>query len=146
MKAMTLHTLRFAAAAAMAAMLLVVSACSKSTDHELRDKWKLERYSLADGRTMEVDSVFFNFMKGSASVIYACGSTPYYTMYGAYRLWADSMEVELHAETDAARRAEYFDRYLGWGDDFKQRFRIRTLTSSTLELERGDTIMHMTKH
>lgn len=145
MKTIAQTASRLLATAATAAALIAMAACGDGTENDLRDKWKMERYTFADGGTMEVDSVFLNFMKGSTSVIFACGSTPYYTMYGGYRLWSDSIGMELIAETDDAKRAEYFDRYLDWGS-FEAKFRIRTLTSGTLELEKGDTIMHLTKY
>lgn len=126
-------------------MTATISSCDKSTEHEIRQKWKFEKYIFANGTEMQVDSVFLNFMKGSATAIFACGTTPYYTIYGAYRLMGDSIEIEFTRETDEEKNKEYFYKYFNW-TSFKNQFRIKTLTSGTLELERNDTTMLMTKY
>ena len=42
----------------------VATACSDDED-KLTNKWQLRRYEFPDGTTQAVDSVFYNFQKGS---------------------------------------------------------------------------------
>lgn len=124
-----------------------MTSCDKSTDHRLRQNWKFERYEFADGTTRDIDSVFINFMKGSMSAIFAYDGHPdYIALNGAYSLTGDSIELQFSDETSMHEVwRPLFDRYFGWGS-LKHRFRIQSLTSSALVLERGDTTMYMTKH
>ena len=46
----------------------VATACSDDED-KLTNKWQLRRYEFPDGTTQTVDSVFYNFQKGSFSAI-----------------------------------------------------------------------------
>lgn len=132
-------------------LLVMTVACSKDTDRELRDKWKFEKYIFADGTEQRVDSVFFNFMKGSTSAIFVKSDGGFFTLYGGYFLHGDSMKIvfrdvedELY-DQDKVDNAVYFEKYFNWGKR-ECEFRIRNLTSDILELEKKDTIMYMTKY
>ena len=47
----------------------VATACSDDED-KLTNKWQLRRYEFPDGTTQTVDSVFYNFQKGSFSAMF----------------------------------------------------------------------------
>lgn len=132
-------------------VVLATVACSKDTDGQLREKWKFEKYVFADGTEQRVDSVFFNFMKGSTSAIIVKSDGSFFTLYGGYFLHGDSMKIifrdvedELY-DQDKVDNEVYFKKYFNWGRR-ECEFKIRNLTSDILELEKKDTIMYMTKY
>lgn len=59
----------------------VATACSDDED-KLTNKWQLRRYEFPDGTTQTVDSVFYNFQKGSFSAICLLADGNYQTFLG----------------------------------------------------------------
>ena len=58
--------MRFFCFALLCSLLLI--GCGDD-EHRLEGKWQLRQYEYPDGEIQKVDSVFFNFQKGSFSVI-----------------------------------------------------------------------------
>ena len=75
----------------------VATACSDDED-KLTNKWQLRRYEFPDGTTQTVDSVFYNFQKGSFSAICLLADGNYQTFFGNYSLQDDKISIILLPE------------------------------------------------
>ena len=75
----------------------VATACSDDED-KLTNKWQLRRYEFPDGTTQTVDSVFYNFQKGSFSAICLLADGNYQTFFGNYSLQDDKISIIFHVD------------------------------------------------
>lgn len=110
--------------------LLAFTACS-NTDSDLEKKWQLIQYQYADGSTQMENRVFYNFQKGSFSVVCIVGNDVYETFFGTYSLKGDEISIILLPESVDK---EFYDDFLAWPDG-RRTFKVRQLTSSALCLE-----------
>ena len=106
----------------------VATACSDDED-KLTNKWQLRRYEFPDGTTQTVDSVFYNFQKGSFSAICLLADGNYQTFFGNYSLQDDKISIILLPEYGGPE----YDKYIGWEEN-KRIFRVDELSSSSLRL------------
>ena len=108
----------------------VATACSDDED-KLTNKWQLRRYEFPDGTTQTVDSVFYNFQKGSFSAICLLADGNYQTFFGNYSLQDDKISIILLPESV---EYENYAFYMGW-ENGERTFTIEELSSSSLRLE-----------
>ena len=108
----------------------VATACSDDED-KLTNKWQLRRYEFPDGTTQTVDSVFYNFQKGSFSAICLLADGNYQTFFGNYSLQDDKISIILLPESV---EYENYAFYIGW-ENGERTFTIEELSSSSLRLE-----------
>ena len=106
----------------------VATACSDDED-KLTNKWQLRRYEFPDGTTQTVDSVFYNFQKGSFSAICLLADGNYQTFFGNYSLQDDKISIILLPEYGGPE----YDKYIGWEEN-KRIFHVDELSSSSLRL------------
>ncbi|WP_455587523.1 lipocalin-like domain-containing protein [Bacteroides sp.] len=118
----------------------VFAACSDDED-KLTNKWQLRRYEFPDGTVQAVDSVFYNFQKGSFSAICLLEDGSYQTFFGNYSLLDDKISIILLPEYGG----EVYDKYMGWEDN-KRTFHIDELSSSSLRLNYEDIISVFRKY
>ena len=108
----------------------VATACSDDED-KLTNKWQLRRYEFPDGTTQTVDSVFYNFQKGSFSAICLLADGNYQTFFGNYSLQDDKISIILLPQS---MEDENYSFYMGW-ENGERTFTMEELTSSSLHLE-----------
>lgn len=107
-----------------------LASCSGDDEDKLTAKWQLRTYEFADGMVQKVDSVFYNFQKGSFSAICLLPDGGNQTFFGNYSLQDDKISIILLPEY----KGEIYDKYMGWEDN-ERTFRIDELSSSTLRLD-----------
>lgn len=108
-------------------LLLLLSGCSKGFDDRLRGKWQLREY-IQGTESTAFDQVFYNF---SRQVLWI--QAPGASAYGQFFQEGDSLILEL-PDNDKVPAA--FTSF-GW-ESTVERVAIRKLSSSRLELSRGD--------
>ena len=89
----------------------------------------MRRYEFPDGTTQTVDSVFYNFQKGSFSAICLLADGNYQTFFGNYSLQDDKISIILLPEYGGPE----YDKYIGWEEN-KRIFHVDELSSSSLRL------------
>ena len=82
-----------------------------------------------NGPTQTVDSVFYNFQKGSFSAICLLADGNYQTFFGNYSLQDDKISIILLPEYGGPE----YDKYIGWEEN-KRIFHVDELSSSSLRL------------
>lgn len=121
-------------------LLSVVAACSDDED-KLTNKWQLRCYEYPDGTIQTVDSVFYNFQKGSFSAICLLENGNYQSFFGNYSLQDDKISIILLPEYGG----ELYDKYMGW-EEHKRIFHVDELSSSTLRLSYEDVVSVFRKY
>lgn len=121
-------------------LLSVVASCSDEED-KLTTKWQLRRYEYPDGSVQKVDSVFYNFQKGSFSAICLLEDKTYHTFFGLYSLQDDKIYIILRPEENI----DLCKQYLQW-DELGRTFQIEELSSSTLQLRSEDIVSVFRKY
>ena len=121
--------------------LLVQMACSSDDADKLTAKWQLRYYENTDGSVQKVDSIFYNFQKGSFSAICLQPDGTYYSFFGNYSLQDDKISIILLPEYEGI----LYDRYMGWMDH-QRAFHIDELSSSVLRLRFEDTVSVFRKY
>ena len=98
---------------------------------DLAGKWQLRQYQYADGTSEKVDSVFYNFQKGSFSAICLLKDGGLTTFFGNYSLKGDKISIILLPQS---MEDENYSFYMGW-ENGERTFTMEELTSSSLHLE-----------
>lgn len=124
----------------LAVWLGLATACSEDEDR-LTGKWQLTRYEYPDGTTQAVDSVFYNFQKGSFSAICLTEDGNYPAFFGNYSLQDDKISIILLPEYNGTE----YDKYMGW-EDYRRTFRVEELSSSVLRLHYEDIVSVFRKY
>lgn len=114
-------------------MIYAIAACS-NTDGDLDNKWQLRQCRYADGTNIRQDSVFYNFQKGSYSMICILKNGGYKTFFGNYSLKGDKISIILLPESVDE---DFYNLYVGW-ENGERTFTIEELTSSSLCLVHED--------
>ena len=78
---------------------------------DLAGKWQLRQYQYADGTSEKVDSVFYNFQKGSFSAICLLKDGGATTFFGNYSLKGAEISIILLPESVNDKN---YDTYFGW--------------------------------
>lgn len=121
-------------------LVCVCWGCSEDKD-KLETKWQLREYQYADGLVQRIDSVFYNFQKGSFSAICLLPDKSYLTFFGNYSLSDDKISIILLPESEGP----VYDKYFGWPNG-ERVFQIEELTSSVLRLRYEDRISVLRKY
>ena len=123
-------------------IICLFNSCINEWD-EISGKWQLRSCeSKVEGMSMHVDSVFYNFQKGSFSQLCILKDGDWDTFYGNYTLKAGEISVILLPDNQLK---ENYAEYVGW-DDGKIVFDIVTLTSKQLVLQSESLIMRFRKY
>ena len=108
----------------------ILTACMNGGG-DLAGKWQLRQYQYADGTSEKVDSVFYNFQKGSFSAICLLKDGGVTTFFGNYSLKGDKISIILLPQS---MEDENYSFYMGW-ENGERTFTMEELTSSSLHLE-----------
>ena len=111
-------------------MACTLTACMNGGG-DLAGKWQLRQYQYADGTSEKVDSVFYNFQKGSFSAICLLKDGGLTTFFGNYSLKGDKISIILLPQS---MEDENYSFYMGW-ENGERTFTIEELSSSSLRLE-----------
>ena len=111
-------------------MLCTLTACMNG-GCDLAGKWQLRQYQFADGTAQKVDSVFYNFQKGSFSVTGILKDGGYTMFFGNYSLIGDEISINLLPESVNDKN---YDVWIGWPEG-KRTFKVEELSFSALRLE-----------
>ena len=111
-------------------MACTLTACMNGGG-DLAGKWQLRQYQYADGTSEKVDSVFYNFQKGSFSAICLLKDGGLTTFFGNYSLKGDKISIILLPQS---MEDENYSFYMGW-ENGERTFTMEELTSSSLHLE-----------
>ena len=111
-------------------MACTLTACMNGGG-DLAGKWQLRQYQYADGTSEKVDSVFYNFQKGSFSAICLLKDGGVTTFFGNYSLKGDKISIILLPQS---MEDENYSFYMGW-ENGERTFTMEELTSSSLHLE-----------
>lgn len=115
------------------AMAYFLTVSCSNVDSDVDAKWQLREFVSADGSSVKSDSIFYNFQKGSFSMIYLSRNGMYETFFGNYTLKDDKISIILLPES---QENEYYKAHIGW-ENASRIFRIESLNSSSLRLEHG---------
>ena len=108
----------------------ILTACMNGGG-DLAGKWQLRQYQYADGTSEKVDSVFYNFQKGSFSARCLLKDGGVTTFFGNYSLKGDKISIILLPQS---MEDENYSFYMGW-ENGERTFTMEELTSSSLHLE-----------
>ncbi len=108
----------------------ILTACMNGGG-DLTGKWQLRQYQYADGTSEKVDSVFYNFQKGSFSAICLLKDGGVTTFFGNYSLKGAEISIILLPESVNDKN---YDTYFGWPEG-KCTFKVEDLSYSSLRLE-----------
>lgn len=122
-------------------MLLATSfgACSNDDETKLEEKWQMRQIIHSNGEVEPVDSIFYNFMKGTFSAICITEEGNYAYYNGIYSLSEGRIRVTLK-ESDALNLAgsrHAVVRHMHWTGTDKE-FQLGVLNGSSLQLVSGD--------
>ena len=125
------------------ALCLILLALLGCTDDEKRieGKWQLKYYELPTNEIQKVDSVFYNFQKGTFSAICISKDGTYDTFFGRYTLNSDKISINLLD----GYAGNVYEKYLNWPDGLRV-YAIDELTSSVLHLSFKDTLSVFRKY
>lgn len=132
--------MKFLYALSFSLLLLAVSACSDD-ESQLTGKWQLTQYEFPDGDVQRVDSVFYNFQKGTFSAICLSNNGAYDTFFGRYSLQSGEISINLLDGYEG----KVFEKYLNWENGVRV-FSITDLTSKQLLLSYNDTLSVFRKY
>lgn len=121
--------------------LLVVSfiisflnvSCTNDDSKKIEGKWQLVNYEDANGEVFKAENLFYNFQKGSFSIICLVDKDVYDSFFGNYVLQDDKISIILLPEYIG----EVYDKYIGW-DNWRREFEIVDLTTTKLYLKSND--------
>lgn len=120
---------------ALLAGMFVLASCSKDDNDKLEGKWQLRQME-ADGVTIEVDTVFYNFQTSLFRYqIYVPETDGMRYQYGYKDLEEENRLVLELTTVDPTYPAEDFLRYTDW-KSVKESFIIEKLTGTKLILRR----------
>lgn len=117
-------------------LVLITGVSCSDNESLLENKWQLRQEQRADGTTEHVDSVFYNFMKGSFSAICLLPDKSYSSIFGNYSLAGDSLRIIILPDYALG---EVYRKYLNW-EERRRTFHVDELTSSTLQLSYNNKI------
>lgn len=131
---------------ALLAIVVLPAALSSCTeDRELVGKWKLERYDIGEYGESRLDSAFFNFMKGSFSMICIQPEGNCVTLFGNYQTDEKELTINIRKE-DMEAYGSMADKYLGWQGRSTCTYGIKDVSRRNLTLEKGDSVLVLKKY
>jgi hypothetical protein len=135
-------------------VLLIVVSC---TDDQflLTNKWQLREYQYPDGTTQKVDSVFYNFQKGSFMAICLDEKMRNHNYFGNYYLDNGELSIKLfegpvnnYLNNDKLSVKQFFEgpvnnsyykKFFDW-PDAKRRFQVEEISPSVMRLNHEGTV------
>ena len=126
---------RLGAIALLLFLMNLFVACDTSDNKKIEGKWQLRRLETADTIIQKVDSVFYNFQKGSFSANCLLFNGGYESFFGNYILQDNKISINLLPEY----QGYIYDKYIGW-KDWQRTFMINDVSSTSLLLQYADTI------
>ncbi|KAA6346125.1 hypothetical protein EZS27_006347 [termite gut metagenome] len=110
-------------------VLLMVVSCTED-EFLLKNKWQLREYRYSDGTTKKVDSVFYNFQKGSFMAICIDENRINSYFLGNYFLNEGELSIKLFEESVSSY---YYNKFFGWTDT-QRSFQVEEISSSAMRL------------
>jgi hypothetical protein len=108
--------------------IITVVSCTDD-EFQLTSKWQLREYKHADGGVTEVDSIFYNFQKGSFLAICMDEKATYHHFHGTYLLGKEELFITIYDTRDS-----YYNKFFGEWTDANRIFQIEELSSSKMRL------------
>lgn len=106
-----------------------LSGCQKETASLIEAKWQLREMLFMDGTKIRVDSIFYNFQKGTFSAIRMRSNDEYKSFMGSYVLnGVDELTINLHLKEG---ELEEIPDDIGW-DSEEKRFRVESISTSDM--------------
>jgi hypothetical protein len=100
-------------------------------EFQLKNKWQLREYHRTDGTMTKVDSIFYNFQKGSFMAICIDENAVNRAFYGNYFLKEGELSIKLLDSYVHDNR--YYDKFFGWPDG-ERTFQVEEISSYRMQL------------
>ena len=115
----------------IAAVVIILAACSNDTEHKLEGKWQLQQVE-ANGDVIQADTVFYNFQNILFMYqVYIPAEDKYVLQYG-FNTIKDEDQLELELADDPGPAANYL-HYTDWKSKTRT-FSIEKLSGKQLIL------------
>lgn len=122
--------------------LLSLYSCSDDENSNLEGRWQMNRMVTSDGKTREVDTIFYAFDKNVFQYLKLTSDTETFMGFGNYTVSNGEIKVDLIWETF---RPYECDTCLGW-NSLSRVFLVKKNSSSALELESDGEILYFKKY
>ena len=126
----------------MLALLAGMASCQKDDADRIVGKWQLRDLKYKEVYSETIDSVFYNFQKGTFSAIRLRRSGEYKTFFGSYSMRNSEISVTLYLDS-IEKKELYEDVRLSNSDN---EYVIKEITSSDMTLSLNDTLMYFRKY
>ena len=121
---------------------LALVSCSKDEADQIVGKWQLRDLRYKDVYAETMDSVFYNFQKGTFSAIRLRKTGEYKTFFGSYSLRNSEISVTLYLDS-IEKKELYEDVRLS---NTENEYLIKEISSSDMTLSLNDTLMYFRKY
>lgn len=106
-----------------------LSGCQKETASLIEAKWQLREMLFMDGTRIRVDSIFYNFQKGTFSAIRMRSSGEYKAFMGSYVVDdVDNLIINLHLKEG---EFEELPADIGW-DSEEKKIKVESISASDM--------------
>lgn len=122
--------------------LLSFYSCSDDENSNLEGRWQMNQMVTSDGKTHEVDTIFYAFDKNVFQYLKLTSDTETFMGFGNYSVVNGEIKVDLIWDTF---RPYECDTCLGW-NSLSRVFLVKKNTSSALELESDGEILYFKKY
>lgn len=122
--------------------LLSFVSCSDDENSSLEGRWQLNQMVTSDGKTHEVDTIFYAFDKNVFQYLKLTSDTETFMGFGNYSVSNGEIKVDLIWDTF---RPYGCDTCLGW-NSLSRNFTIKKNTSSALELVSDGETLYFKKY
>lgn len=123
-------------------VLLGFSSCQKDEEDMIVGKWQLREIKYEDDSVRSMDSIFYNFQKGTFSAIRLRKSGEYKTFFGSYSLKNSEISISLYL--DEIEKNELYEDVLLKNADCQ--FVIDGISSSDMTLKYEDAWFNFRKY
>lgn len=123
-------------------MLLSLCSCSNDENSLIEGRWQMTRKETSDGKAQTVDTLFYSFHNNVFQYQRLTSATETFMGFGNYRLSGGELQVDLEWDTF---RPHECDTCLEWSSLSRQ-FRVRSNTSSILQLESEGEVLYFRKY
>lgn len=121
--------------------LLSLYSCNDD-DVNLTGRWQLNRIETADGKQLNVDTVFYSFDRKVFQYLKLTTETTTFVAFGNYRITGNEINIDVVRDTFEPYEC---DTCLNWSN-LSRTFIIRKNSSSALELESEGEILYFRKY
>lgn len=124
-----------------------LTSCMNDGGSDWVGKWQLREYRYPDGTVQAVDSIFYDFQKGSFLAHCMNESGKYEGFYGYYKLKNDEISITLWPDNSAGNESaheelvnsESYKKFFDWGDAGERMFKVEELTNKKMQLNHEGT-------